>query len=115
MTSTETPVRRLVEELDELHAYYAQAVNEAIEVDDVATAEELAVAYDVDATRLVAEREGRTDMLPLVRRTRPTPARPDTSRRRLSARLRRVVAASDAHTIWAFNPPTSLDPRRPRR
>jgi hypothetical protein len=98
-----TPTRRLVDELDELHAHYAQAVNLALESGDTRTAEELAAAYDDDAIRLVAEREGKTHLLPLLRR-----GTPDNRLRRLVARLRRA----DSWTLWAFNPQASLDHRR---
>lgn len=101
--STTAPARRLVDELDELHAHYAQAVNLALESGDTATAEELAAAYDDDAIRLVAEREGKTHLLPLLRR-----GAPDNRLRRLVARLRRA----DTYTLWAFNPPHSLHSRR---
>ncbi len=57
----------LVEELDTLHDGYVVAVNEAVADNDLARVERLAAAYDHDATVLVAEREGRTHLVPLVR------------------------------------------------
>lgn len=57
----------LVTELNALHAQYVVAVNEAVSADDLDRAEQLAEGYDQEATALVAEREGRTDLLPLVR------------------------------------------------
>jgi len=69
----------LIEELDALHATYVAAVNEAIESDDLARAETLALGYEEDAIQLMAEREGLTHLLPLQRR-RPA-----------DSRLRRIV------------------------
>ena len=80
--------RTLLEELNELHASYVEAVNLAIAEDDPARAEELAAAYDDDAIQLVAEREGNTHLLPIRR-----PARYDTPLRRLVNRLNRSHAA----------------------
>jgi hypothetical protein len=71
--------RTLIEELDALHATYVAAVNEAIESDDLARAETLALGYEDDAIQLMAEREGLTHLLPLQRR-RPA-----------DSRLRRIV------------------------
>jgi hypothetical protein len=71
--------RTLIEELDALHTAYVVAVNEAIEADDLARAEALALAYEDDAIQLMAEREGLTHLLPLQRR-RPA-----------DSRLRRIV------------------------
>lgn len=73
---------RLIDELNALHASYVEAVNAAVAEDDLERAERLAAAYDDEAVRLVAEREGRTHLLPLRRET------PDTPLRRLVARLR---------------------------
>lgn len=78
---------RLIDELNELHASYVEAVNVAVADDDLERAERLAAAYDDDALRLVAEREGKTHLLPLQRST------PDTPLRRLVARLRTDRAA----------------------
>lgn len=79
---------RLIHELDELHASYVRAVNAAVESDDLERAERLAEAYDADAIRLVAEREGRTHLLPIRR-----PGDPDSPLRRLVTRLRVARAA----------------------
>jgi hypothetical protein len=73
----------LVEDLDLLHAQYVALINHAIDADDTAAADELAVAYDDDAIRMMAEREGKTHLLPLVRRTTAV----DSRLRRLVARL----------------------------
>ena len=59
--------RTLVQELDALHDNYVVAVNEAVADNDLVRVERLAADYDHDATHLVAEREGRTDLLPLAR------------------------------------------------
>jgi hypothetical protein len=69
-------------ELDALHDEYAEAINYAIAAgrDDRVT--ELASAYDEEATRLVAEREGKTHLLPLARRTPPSAPRRRSWRRR---------------------------------
>lgn len=56
---------RLIDELNELHDYYARQINEAVERDDLASAESLAQAYEADAVQLMAEREGLTHLLPL--------------------------------------------------
>lgn len=79
---------RLIDELNELHATYVHAINAAVAEDDHARAERLAEAYDDDAIRLIAEREGKTHLLPIQR-----PAAPDTPLRRLVARLRLDRAA----------------------
>lgn len=79
---------RLIDELNELHASYVRAVNVAVESDDLERAERLAEAYDTDAIRLVAEREGKTHLLPI----RPS-SEPDSPLRRLVARLRLDRAA----------------------
>ena len=79
---------RLIEELNTLHASYVDAINTAVTEDDLTRAEELAAAYDTDAIVLIAEREGRTDQLPIRR-----PATPDTPLRRLVARLAALRAA----------------------
>jgi hypothetical protein len=77
--------RTLIQDLDALHATYVVAVNEAIEADDLATAEELALGYEDDAIQLMAEREGLTHLLPLQRR-RPA-----------DSRLRRIVRLLAPH------------------
>jgi hypothetical protein len=48
-----------------LHASYVDAINTAVAQDDLATAADLAAEYDRDAILLMAEREGREDLLPL--------------------------------------------------
>jgi hypothetical protein len=60
--------KSLVEELNELHAAYVVAVNEAIADGELAAAEQLAANYDKDAIELVADREGKQHLLPLPRR-----------------------------------------------
>ena len=79
---------RLVDELNLLHDSYVTAVNAAVERDDVLRAEQLAQAYDDEAIRLIAEREGKTHLLPITR-----PSRVETPLRRLVARLRVTRAA----------------------
>ncbi len=56
---------RLIDELNALHASYVDAINAAVAHDDLATAAELAGDYDRDAIMMMAEREGRQDLLPL--------------------------------------------------
>ena len=73
---------RLIDELNQLHDHYARQVNEAVERDDVATAEQLAQSYEDDAIQLMAEREGLTHLLPLQRTVRH-----ESSLRRLVRRL----------------------------
>lgn len=62
---------RLVDEIDALHAHYVEAVNLAVGADDLARANQLAAAYDVEVTALIAEREGLTHLLPLHRLGQP--------------------------------------------
>ncbi|WP_159081312.1 hypothetical protein [Nocardioides sediminis] len=57
---------RLIDELNALHASYVDAINAAVANDDLATAADLAAEYDRDAILLMAEREGRQDLLPLL-------------------------------------------------
>ncbi|GEP38129.1 hypothetical protein NPS01_17920 [Nocardioides psychrotolerans] len=66
MTSTLKP--RLIDDLNALHASYVSAINTAVADDDMATVHELAAGYDREATQMVAEREGKTHLLPLKRR-----------------------------------------------
>jgi hypothetical protein len=56
---------RLIDELNALHASYVDAINTAVANDDLATAAELAGEYDRDAIVMMAEHEGRQDLLPL--------------------------------------------------
>ena len=79
---------RLIDELNELHDYYAGQINAALGRDDIASAESLAQAYEDDAVRLMAEREGLTHLLPL----QPFGTR-ESSLRRLVRRLRTSRAA----------------------
>lgn len=79
---------RLIDELNQLHDHYASQVNEAIERDDIATAEQLAQGYEDDAILLMAEREGLTHLLPLQR-----PAPRESSLHRLVRRIRPSRAA----------------------
>ena len=79
---------RLVDELNVLHDSYVTAVNAAVAQNDVVRAEQLAQAYDDEAIRLIAEREGKTHLLPVTR-----PRRVETPLRRLVARFRATRAA----------------------
>ena len=79
---------RLVDELNLVHDSYVIAVNAAVEQNDLVRAEQLAQAYDDEAIRLIAEREGKTHLLPITR-----PRRVETPLRRLVARLRVTRAA----------------------
>lgn len=79
---------RLIDELNELHDYYAHKIEAAVGRDDIESAEQLAQAYEDDAVRLMAEREGLTHLLPLPRfGTR------ESSLRRLVRRVRAGLAA----------------------
>lgn len=64
-TTTTTP--RLIDDLNDLHASFVAGVNHAVEIGDLVLAVELAQVYDDEATRMVAEREGKTHLLPLRR------------------------------------------------
>ncbi len=64
-TTAPAPARRLVEEVDALHDYYARAINEAVEDGRTDRVDELAASYDRDVVLLIADREGRTDQLHL--------------------------------------------------
>jgi hypothetical protein len=79
---------RLIDELNDLHASYVHAINVAVADDDLTRAERLAEEYDHDAIQLIAEREGKTHLLPI---RRPEPA--DSPLRRLVRGLRRSAAA----------------------
>jgi hypothetical protein len=79
---------RLIDELNILHSSYVTAINGAIEQDYLTRAEQLAHAYDEEAIQLIAEREGKTHLLPLHR-----PARVETPLRRWVSRLRAGLAA----------------------
>lgn len=54
----------LRQDLDVLHDAYVQAINTAIESGHDADVADLAAAYDREATVMVAEREGKTHLLP---------------------------------------------------
>lgn len=54
---------RLIDELNALHSSYVGALNTAVDNDDLTLAHELAADYDRDAIMLMAEREGRQDLL----------------------------------------------------
>ncbi len=56
----------LLEELNLMHSHYIEAVNLAVADDDLTRASTLAHDYDVEAVTLIAEREGRTALLPQV-------------------------------------------------
>lgn len=87
---------RLIEELNTLHASYVDAINTAIEDNDVALAAELATDYDRDALLLLADREGRHDLLPLFGLDRDggrLSVERDTPLRRLVARVAALRAA----------------------
>jgi hypothetical protein len=58
-----TSQTRLTDELDALYAAYVESINDAVAGDDLALAAELAESYDRDAIMLMAEREGRQDLL----------------------------------------------------
>ncbi|HSF34526.1 MAG TPA: hypothetical protein VLA70_00330 [Nocardioides sp.] len=53
----------LTDELNALYASYVELINNAVAADDLALAAELAESYDRDAIVLMAEREGRQDLL----------------------------------------------------
>jgi hypothetical protein len=74
--------RTLLEDLNDLHASYVEAINMAVGADDYARAHQLAADYDTEAIQLMAEREGKTHLLPLRRRSAP-----ETPLRRLARRL----------------------------
>ena len=87
---------RLIDELDALHAHYVEAVNTAVAHDDHALAAELTAAYDRDALLLMAEHEGRQDLLPLFGLDRDggeLTVERDTPLRRLVARVAALRAA----------------------
>ena len=75
---------RLVDDLNNLHDRYVEAVNCAVATDDIKRAEQLAAEYDAEAIWMIAVHEGRTDLLPLDR-----PQHTDSG---LRALLRRLAA-----------------------
>jgi hypothetical protein len=74
---------RLIDDLNTLHDGYVEAVNIAIANDDLDRADRLAAEYDEEAIRMIAEREGRTDLLPI--------RRPHTADSGLKALIRRLT------------------------
>ena len=58
---------RLIDDLNALHDGYVEAVNLAVESNDLDRADRLAAEYDEEAILMIALHEGRTDMLPLRR------------------------------------------------
>lgn len=60
-----TTAPRLIDDLNALHARYVAAINAAVATGDQARVDELAAGYDTEATWMVAEREGKTHLLPL--------------------------------------------------
>ncbi len=62
--------RTLFQDVDALHDSFVAAVNLAVAEGDLRRAEALAHAYDDEAGALLAEREGKTHLLPLRRRAR---------------------------------------------
>ena len=60
MTTTQT---RLIDELDALHSSYVGALNTAVDAGRHTLVDELAADYERDAILLMAEREGRQDLL----------------------------------------------------
>jgi len=83
-----TATRSLVQDLNDLHASYVTAINLAVAEDDIVRADRLAADYDRDAIQMIAEREGKTHLLPLQRR-----GEPDNALRRLVRRLGATRAA----------------------
>lgn len=74
---------RLIDHLNALHDGYVAAVNTAVADDDLDRAHRLAAEYDADAIRMIAEHEGRTDLLPI--------RRPHTADSGLRALIRRLA------------------------
>lgn len=62
-----TTSSRLIDDLNALHARYVAAINSAVATGDQDLVDELASGYDTEATWMVAEREGKTHLLPLKR------------------------------------------------
>ena len=87
---------RLIDDLNALHTHYVDAINTAVAGDDTELAAELAADYDRDALLLMAEREGRQDLLPLFGLDRDggrLVVERDTPLRRLVARVTALRAA----------------------
>ena len=68
MPGVNTTAPRLIDDLNALHDRYVAAINTAVGTGDQALVDELAAGYDAEATWMVAEREGKTHLLPLKRR-----------------------------------------------
>jgi len=79
---------RLIDDLNTLHDGYVEAVNMAVEADDLDRADRLAAEYDEEAIRMVAEHEGLTHLLPI--------SRPVTADSGLRALVRRLTTARAA-------------------
>jgi hypothetical protein len=79
---------RLIDDLNVLHDGFVSAINQAVAHNDLAAADRLAAEYDDEAIAMIAEREGRTHLLPIHR---PVPA--DSGLRRLVRRLSEGRAA----------------------
>lgn len=58
-----TTKTRLIDELNALHSSYVGALNTAVDAGRHTLADELAADYERDAILLMAEREGRQDLL----------------------------------------------------
>ena len=87
---------RLIDELNALHSTYVGALNSALDTGHVALANELADDYDREAILLMAEREGRQDLLAhfgLDRDGRQLTIARDTPLRRLARSLGSLRAA----------------------
>jgi hypothetical protein len=77
-----TEMSRLTDDLNTLHDGYVSAINIAVADDDYDRANRLAAEYDEEAVQLVAEREGKTHLLPIRR-----PEHADAGLRQLVRRL----------------------------
>jgi len=80
---------RLIDDLNTLHDGFVEAINIAVADDDLDRANSLAADYDTEAILMIAEREGRTDLLPLHR-----PAHADSGLRAQIRRLTQHYAAA---------------------
>lgn len=87
---------RLIDQLNTLHATYVDAINTAVSADDLEAAADLAAGYDRDAVVMMAEHEGRQDLLPLFGLDRDggrLAVERDTPLRRLVKRVTALRAA----------------------
>jgi hypothetical protein len=73
---------RLIDDLNTLHDGFVTAINMAVAADDYDRADRLAAEYDDEAIQLIAEREGKTHLLPIHR-----PVHADSGLRQLVRRL----------------------------